>query len=239
KKANSPYATLFPGVAKQAKEWKEIREHLNSNQTCIVRYYYNVTTFCPDTDEDALVCEQQVINTFKKNGIDLFSPTYMQFRNWIAMIPFIHAEGLWEDIKMGGATCRAESIQAVNLLPVVADNRLCQGGLLTPSYRNQLAFLDIYGDGMGNTNYNMAVTGTSGAGKTGLVQPILRSVLDSGGIAWVFDMGDGYKSFCENVGGTYLDGKSLKFNPFANISSINESGERIRDQLAVLASPNG
>ncbi|HAN7476618.1 TPA: TraC family protein, partial [Escherichia coli] len=239
KKANSPYATLFPGVAKQAKEWKEIREHLNSNQTCIVRYYYNVTTFCPDTDEDALVCEQQVINTFKKNGIDLFSPTYMQFRNWIAMIPFIHAEGLWEDIKMGGATCRAESIQAVNLLPVVADNRLCQGGLLTPSYRNQLAFLDIYGDGMGNTNYNMAVTGTSGAGKTGLVQPILRSVLDSGGIAWVFDMGDGYKSFCENVGGTYLDGKSLKFNPFANISNINESGERIRDQLAVLASPNG
>ncbi|EBA2748668.1 type IV secretion system protein TraC [Salmonella enterica] len=239
KKANSPYATLFPGVAKQAKEWKEIREHLNSNQTCIVRYYYNVTTFCPDTDEDALVCEQQVINTFKKNGIDLFSPTYMQFRNWIAMIPFIHAEGLWEDIKMGGATSRAESIQAVNLLPVVADNRLCQGGLLTPSYRNQLAFLDIYGDGMGNTNYNMAVTGTSGAGKTGLVQPILRSVLDSGGIAWVFDMGDGYKSFCENVGGTYLDGKSLKFNPFANISNINESGERIRDQLAVLASPNG
>ncbi len=162
KKAKSPYATLFPGVAKQAQEWKEIRERLNSNQTCIVRYYYNITTFCPDTDEDALVCEQQVINTFKKNGIELFSPTYMQFRNWIAMIPFIHAEGLWEDIKMGGATCRAESIQAVNLLPVVADNRLCQGGLLTPSYRNQLAFLDIYGDGMGNTNYNMAVTGTSG-----------------------------------------------------------------------------
>jgi len=239
KKANSPYATIFPGVAKQAAEWKEIREHLNSNQTCIVRYYYNMTTFCPDNDDDALVCEQQVINTFKKNGIELISPTYMQFRNWLAMLPFIHSEGLWEDIRAGGATCRAESIQAVNLLPVVADNRLCDGGLLAPSYRNQLAFLDIYGDGMGNTNYNMAVTGTSGAGKTGLVQPILRSVLDAGGIAWVFDMGDGYKSFCENVGGTYLDGKSLKFNPFANISNINESGERIRDQLAVLASPDG
>lgn len=27
-KANSPYATLFPGVAKQAKEWEEIREHV-------------------------------------------------------------------------------------------------------------------------------------------------------------------------------------------------------------------
>ena len=239
KKANSPYATLFPGVAKKAHEWKDIRERLNSNQTCVVRYYFNLTAFCPDDDEAALVCEQQVLNTFKKNGITLLSPTYMQLRNWLAMLPFIHAEGLWDDIKIGGATCRAESRQAVNLIPVVADNRLCSGGLLTPSYRNQLAFLDIYGDGLGNTNFNMAVTGTSGAGKTNLVQPILRSVLESGGIGWVFDMGDGYKSFCENVGGVYLDGKSLKFNPFSNISNINESAERIRDQLAVLASPNG
>jgi conjugal transfer ATP-binding protein TraC len=30
-------------------------------------------------------------------------------------------------------------------------------------------------------------------------------------------MGDGYKSLCENMGGVYLDGDSLKFNPFANI----------------------
>ena len=239
KKANSAYAKMFPAVTKQAQEWKEIRERLNGNDTCLVRYFFNITAFCPDDDEAALVCEQQVLNTFRKNGIELISPDYMQFRNWMAMLPFIHAEGLWDDIRMGGATCRAESRQVVNLAPVVADNRLCSGGLLVPSYRNQLAFLDIYGDGMGNTNYNMAVSGTSGAGKTNLVQPIMRSVLESGGIGWVFDMGDGYKSFCENVGGVYLKGSNLKFNPFANISDINTSAERIRDQLAVLASPNG
>lgn len=53
---------------------------------------------------------------------------------------------------------------------------------------------------MNNTNFNMAVCGTSGAGKTGLIQPLIRSVLDSGRFAWVFDMGDGYKSLCENMG---------------------------------------
>ncbi|WP_263071033.1 TraC family protein, partial [Enterobacter huaxiensis] len=188
KKANSAYAKMFPAVTKQAQEWKEIRERLNGNDTCLVRYFFNITAFCPDDDEAALACEQQVLNTFRKNGIELISPDYMQFRNWMAMLPFIHAEGLWDDIRMGGATCRAESRQVVNLAPVVADNRLCSGGLLVPSYRNQLAFLDIYGDGMGNTNYNMAVSGTSGAGKTNLVQPIMRSVLESGGIGWVFDM---------------------------------------------------
>nr|WP_250189000.1 DUF87 domain-containing protein [Escherichia coli] len=85
----------------------------------------------------------------------------------------------------------------------------------------------------------MAVCGTSGAGKTGLIQPLIRSVLDSGGFAVVFDMGDGYKSLCENMGGVYLDGETLRFNPFANITDIDQSAERVRDQLSVMASPNG
>jgi conjugal transfer ATP-binding protein TraC len=52
-------------------------------------------------------------------------------------------------------------------------------------------------------------------------------------------MGDGYKSLCENMGGVYLDGDTLKFNPFANIQDIDLSAERIRDQLSVMASPHG
>lgn len=75
--------------------------------------------------------------------------------------------------------------------------------------------------------------------KTGLIQPLIRSVLDSGGFAVVFDMGDGYKSLCENMGGVYLDGETLRFNPFANITDIDQSAERVRDQLSVMASPNG
>lgn len=115
-----------------------------------------------------------------------------------------------------------------------AGNPLTPAGLLAPTYRNQLAFIDIFFRGMNNTNYNMAVCGTSGAGKTGLIQPLIRSVLDSGGFAVVFDMGDGYKSLCENMGGVYLDGETLRFNPFANITDIDQSAERVRDQLAGL-----
>ncbi|HBB3169309.1 TPA: TraC family protein [Escherichia coli] len=67
----------------------------------------------------------------------------------------------------------------------------------------------------------------------------LRQRLGSGGFAVVFDMGDGYKSLCENMGGVYLDGETLRFNPFANITDIDQSAERVRDQLSVMASPNG
>ncbi len=91
---------------------------------------------------------------------------------------------------------------------------------------------------MNNTNYNMAVCGTSGAGKTGLIQPLIRSVLDSGALPWCSDMGMA-TSPGENMGGVYLDGETLRFNPFANITDIDQSAERVRDQLSVMASPNG
>nr|WP_232479350.1 DUF5934 domain-containing protein [Aeromonas salmonicida] len=149
-------------MGKQAQEWGSLRENLNSNSSCLVRYFFNLTAFCPDDEEAALICEQQVINTFKKNGLHLYSPVFMQMRNYLAMFPFCAGEGLWDDLKASGATSRAESTQAVNLLPLVADNRLCQSGLLAPSYRNQLAFLDIFDTGLGNTNYNMAVSGPPG-----------------------------------------------------------------------------
>lgn len=239
KRTRTSYVKFFPNTANEAREWGELRTGLNSGQTSLVRYYFNVTAFCEDDDEVALRYEQQIINTFRKNGLFLYSPTYMQMRNYLSMFPFMAGEGVFDELKISGATCRARTDNVANLLPVVADNRLCAGGLLVPSYRNQLAFLDIFADYLGNTNYNMAVCGTSGAGKTGLIQPTIRQVLDSGGDAWIFDMGDGYKSLCENMGGVYLHGENLKFNPFANVIDIQGSAERIRDQLSVLASPNG
>ncbi|MDA6341787.1 type IV secretion-system coupling DNA-binding domain protein, partial [Escherichia coli] len=33
--------------------------------------------------------------------------------------------------------------------------------------------------------------------------------------------------------------ETLRFNPFANITDIDQSAERVRDQLSVMASPNG
>lgn len=166
--------------------------------------------------------EQDILNSFRKNGFELISPRFNHMRNFLTCLPFMAGKGLFKQLKEAGVVQRAESFNVANLMPLVADNPLTPAGLLAPTYRNQLAFIDIFFRGMNNTNYNMAVCGTSGAGKTGLIQPLIRSVLDSGGFAVVFDMGDGYKSLCENMGGVYLDGETLRFNPFANITDMDE-----------------
>ncbi|HHR5944742.1 TPA: type IV secretion system protein TraC [Providencia alcalifaciens] len=240
-RANSKYVSWVPGVKRMAQEWGELREGLSANQIALARYSYGVTLFCEDDDKKALDAEMALMNTFTTNKLTLCPATFMQLRNYLALFPFMVQEGLWEDMVRSGATLRATSFNVVNLLPVVADNRICRRGLPIPSYRHQLSFLDIFDrqSGLGNDNFNMSVCGTSGSGKSFLVQSIIRQVLDGGGWAYVLDMGDSYKGLCESLGGVYVDARDLKFNPFAGVVDIQEAAESIRDLLLVLANPSG
>lgn len=241
KRAHSPFGKWVPGVKAAAREWDGLRSRLSKGQSALARYTLSITLFCEDDDDKALMCELALMNTFRANGIVLCPPTFMQMRNYLALFPFIMQEGLWGDMRRSGATLRAEAFNVANLLPVVADNRICPKGLPIPSYRNQLAFLDLFDSesGLGNDNYNLGVCGTSGGGKSFLMQAIIRQILDSSGWVWVFDMGDSYKTLCANMGGVYVDATELKFNPFAGIVNIVESAESIRDLLLVLSCPSG
>ncbi|EAY0560434.1 type IV secretion system protein TraC [Salmonella enterica] len=241
KKANSPFAKFVPSVKRQAAEWGGLRESLSTNQDSLARFYYNITLFCEDREEVALNTEMTVLNTYRRNGLSMFMPEFMQLRNYLSVFPFMMGEGLWSDICRTNAIHRARASNVANLLPVVADNQVCRQGLPIPSYRNQLSFLNLFdrNAGLDTDNNNLSVTGTSGGGKSFLMQGVLRQVIDSGGLAWVFDMGDSYKGMCRNVGGVYLNALDLRFNPFANIVDIKESAENIRNLLVVLASPSG
>ena len=240
-RANSKYINWVPGVKRKAEEWGTLREGLDTNQIALARYSYGITLFCEDDDDKALKAEMALMNTYTTNRLKLCPPTFMQLRNYLALFPFVMQEGLWGDMVRSGGSLRAKAFNVANLLPVVADNRICQKGLPIPSYRHQLSFLDIFerGSGLGNDNFNAAVCGTSGSGKSFLMQALIRQVLDAGGWAYVLDMGDSYKELCHSLGGVYVDARDLKFNPFAGVADIKEAAESIRDLLIVLANPSG
>nr|MCE0343984.1 DUF5934 domain-containing protein [Klebsiella pneumoniae]MCE0349478.1 DUF5934 domain-containing protein [Klebsiella pneumoniae] len=153
-------------------EWGDIRQRLATNQTSLVSYFFNITTYTADSTEASLAAEQQVLNSYRKGGFQLIPARYHHLRNFLAMMPFKCGEGLFKELQAAGVVKRAETFQVANLLPIVADSPLAPAGLLAPTYRNQLAFIDLFYEGMNNTNFNMAVCGTSGAGKTGLIQPL-------------------------------------------------------------------
>lgn len=241
KKANSSFAKFLPGTLKEFDEWKNLRVSLLSGNTAATQYHIGIRFFCPNDDDLMSKETEKITKAFENQGLKMVRSDFQQLRGFLATIPFSLTDDLklWKDFKTTGSVLRAETFQAVNLLPIIADNKLSRAGILLPSYRNQLAFLDIFDESLPNTNFNWFESGTSGAGKSVVSQAIGRQVLDRNGRLSIYDIGDSYKAFCHSMGGTYINGATLRFNPFANITDISMSAERVRDQLSILASPNG
>lgn len=231
RKSESQLGVLIPSIKREAQELNQLRTKLDGGKSALAYYYYNITLFSKSEDE-ARVNEQDALNTYRNNGINLSSSDFMQFRNYLAMFPFMPHEGLWSDLKISNATNRSEVIQAVNLLPIVSDNRLAEEGLLAPSFRNQISFINLFN--LGTDNYNCAICGTAGAGKSVIAQSLLYDVFNKEGRIWIIDLGDSYKNFCEIVGGEYWDAAKLKFNPFANISPHADS-KQLQDTLSKIS----
>lgn len=241
KKANSSFAKFIPSTVKEFEEWTKLRTSLQTGNTAISQYHVGIRFFCPDNDDLMSRETEKVKKAFESQGLKLVRSDFMQLRGFFSTVPFAINDNpkLWKDFITTGSILRSETFQAVNLLPIIGDNKLSRSGILLPSYRNQLAFLDIFDENLPNTNFNWFESGTSGAGKSVVSQAIGRQVLDRNGILSIFDIGDSYKAFCHSMGGTYINGETLRFNPFANIDDISLNAERIRDQLSILASPNG
>ena len=85
--------------------------------------------------------------------------------------------------------------------------------------REQLACIDPFSGAFG-TNYNMAVTGTSGSGKSFFIQMLMLNVLFNGGDIFIIDIGGSYRKLCEALGGTYLEYSNLAMNPFTHVTDI-------------------
>lgn len=124
KKSKTSYAKWFPSVEKEAKEWGELRQRLGSGQSSVVSYFLNITAFCKDNNETALEVEQDILNSFRKNGFELISPRFNHMRNFLTCLPFMAGKGLFKQLKEAGVVQRAESFNVANLMPLVADNRL-------------------------------------------------------------------------------------------------------------------
>ena len=237
KKAKSVYAKYISGTQEAAAEWKKIRDELASDTIRLANIFFNLVLFSNDGEEKR--DESSAISSYRYNGIEIFNTKYMQLQSYLATLPFMMSEGMFHDLNIAGRLKTVTTWNLANLLPVVADYKMCRDGVLLSSFRNQINFFDPFSSNLPTANYNIAVAATSGAGKSFLVQNILSDTLNKGGRCFVIDLGHSYRKFCEIVGGTYLEYQSLKLNPFTNVTDINEVSEQIRDLLSVLASPAG
>jgi hypothetical protein len=142
------------------------------------------------------------------------------------IVPFIEAEGLDElflSILSGVKPSFKRAHQTptsvlANMIPLKHD-QLHEKGIEFYSLRGNSLKFDLFNES--TLNFNVLLSGQSGAGKSMIAQEILVNELANGTSAIVLDLGNSFKKTAQYYGGTSL---SCSFNPlqFKNLHYLKE-----------------
>jgi conjugal transfer ATP-binding protein TraC len=157
----------------------------------------------------------------------------------LASLPMTLSSEFYEDLKKLKRVTTKTTANAVHLAPLIGEWQ----GTATPvlilgGRRGQVMQLDVYDNPAGN--YNVAIAGTSGSGKSVFLNEIAVSYLGVGAKVWIIDVGRSYEKTCHNLGGEFIeftDGAQICLNPFSFVDDINEDMEMLLPVLAQMVSP--
>ena len=228
--AGTGLARYLPGLPEKARDWQTVTERLKDGER-LVRATYLAAIYAP---LDALdECEQAVRAIHHGQGWRVNAERYMQLPSWLACLPLASAGGLDADFERMGRMKTLLTSSAVNLAPLHGEWRGQPASPETPpalfliGRRGQPACWSPFANEAGN--YNVAVTGKSGSGKSVLMQELVTGLTGAGGEAVVIDDGRSFQHTAEALGGAFIAfGKDPAcLNPFAMIDA--ETAERDGD----------
>ncbi len=224
--AGTPIAKFLPEVRTKAQEWQFVTSKTNAGQK-ILKCIYQVITFAPaDKINEA---EQTIKSIYKANGWDLSNDRYVNLQSFLAVLPFKQSEGLFNDLEKMGRTKTMVSWTCANLAPLQGEFKGMDSPLMMLyGRRGQPLFWNPFANKEGN--YNTAVIGKSGSGKSVFMQELVASIRGFGGKVFVIDDGRSFMNSCRLQGGEFVefsDAADICLNPFSIISkeTMDKSAE--------------
>ena len=242
--AGTGIARYLPGLPEKARDWRFVTERLKEGER-LVRASYMTAVYAPlDSIDEA---EQAVRAIYHGQGWRLGAERYAHLPCWLACLPMAAAGGLDADLARMGRMKTLLTSSAVNLAPVHGEWRGQRArpdappALLLLGRRGQPAPWSPFANEAGN--YNVAVTGKSGSGKSVLMQELVAGIAGAGGEAVVIDDGRSFQHTAEALGGAFIAfGKDpARLNPFAMIDAETAArdGDYREECFAMLASVVG
>ena len=238
--AGTGIARYLPGLPEKARDWQAVTERIKDGEK-LVRACYTVAVYAPlDALDEA---EQAVRAIYHGQGWRVNAERYMQLPSWLACLPMVSAGGLDADLERMGRMKTLLTSSAVNLAPLHGEwrgqpaNPDNPPALFLIGRRGQPACWSPFANEAGN--YNVAVTGKSGSGKSVLMQELVTGLIGAGGEAVVIDDGRSFQHTAEALGGAFIAfGKDPAcLNPFAMIDAETAShdGDYREECFAMLA----
>lgn len=213
--AKSPMAAFMPTVKKELAEREALQEGFLRDEFKIASMVFTLTLF--SNKEDMKIDMESARGAFREAGLTVIEANMIQGQTLLASLPFNMLK-FFNDCKVAGRVRQVKTSNLVNFFPVVAEFKRLTGGLLLPTMRHQINYFHPFR--CGTDNYNMAITGASGSGKSFITQAICTSVFSEGGKVWILDKGDSYKKLTQTMDGVYMTSKDIFLNPFTHIKAI-------------------
>lgn len=236
---------MNPFLKDELNNWSEVNEGLSRDEVALFPTCYNLVLFTDEIHHERHVAE--AVESYRALNFEIRPAKCTQWLRFLSSLPFMPSEGLWRGLETLDETKTLTNVNVAGLLPIVSDFKGSQQGMMLPTFRNQLAFIDTFDDkNLSISNYNYTTCGTSGSGKSHLEQYRVVNALAKGEQVFIIDIGGSYKHLCQALGGVYVDASSIQLNPFTLFDfegHIEIDGEQvdnciqIRDLLAIMASP--
>jgi conjugal transfer ATP-binding protein TraC len=234
--ATSYMARFLPDMQERKLDWDIVLKAMDDGQQ-LVSLYHQVALFSPVGDMAR--AEQSARSIFRARGFELSRDTMMMTQGLIGSLPMTLSIPFHADLSRMKRLTTKTSSNAVHLAPLIAE---WQGTgtpvLILGGRRGQLMQIDVYDNPAGN--YNVAIAGTSGSGKSLLLNEIASSYLGTGARVWIIDVGRSYEKACRNFGGSFIEfteNAGLSLNPFTFVDDIDEDMELLQPLLAQMVSP--
>ena len=234
--ATSYMARFLPDLHDKKEDWDTVLKSLGDGQQ-LVDLYHEVALFAHPTQITR--AEQTARAIWRSRGFELTNDTFMLMQALLASLPMALSERFYDDLKKMKRVTTKTTANAIHLAPLIGE---WQGSgtpvLILGGRRGQVMHFDVYDNPAGN--YNVAIAGTSGSGKSVFLNEIATAYLGVGAKVWIIDVGRSYEKTCRNLSGEFIEfteDRDIGLNPFSLVDDINEDMEMLQPVLAQMVSP--
>ncbi|MDP3324935.1 MAG: type IV secretion system protein TraC [Hydrogenophaga sp.] len=233
--AKSKMADVMPDVNKKLQDWTAAADAIDTGGS-LVSLYHQLAIFSPPGK--AVSAHETANAIWRGRGFQLNADAYMHRQALLASLPMTLTEKFHKDLAKMRRVTRKTMANAIHMAPLIAEWR----GTRTPALvfggrRGQLMTLDIFDNDLGN--YNFAIIGAPGSGKSVLMNEMAWSYRAIGAKVWMLDLGRSFEKLCRKAKGTYIEFRpdvDICLNPFTHITDINEDIDMLVPGIAKMAS---
>ncbi len=233
--SNTSFGKFVPNHAQKKEEFDNLGQEIESGER-LFETIYTVVSYGKGGSTEAEMASSSVESIYRRQKMRLAKDTYLQLPLFLASLPFGCTDAMMSDFGRLQRMRLLKSSAAMAFLPVHGEwlGNSRGSGMMLVGRQGQVFQWDNF---KSSGNYNTAVVGKSGAGKSVFMQELAVGIFTSGGKVLVIDDGYSFKTTAEILDGKHIafDGQTRnRLNPFSLLDAGAMQGDEYKAEAVDL-----